>query len=747
MSSPEDGTLVQSPPLSATKTPLDVTKLKEAGKDVISNISTSSLPDTTTPASILTSRTSILPERTARSLSPSGRALLSTRYLERSSTASSLINQVDGADDTRTLTIRGFSPTVGVFASPDTDDLARRKGFKHGFAELIRPFGETVSGKVVVRDSVGASRAWDDFGVKFVDLEVIVDEAHSLRDRPPSANFGALEEDLEEHIEQSLGEHDTDHFSASSPKRDSAPASPLYQLFLRRLISGSYVSPHETFAHPVTSVIAISSQNPSAIESLRQLYEQTSRGNRVLPPWANPEYLRYYVLVHDDDRDDISKSNALFDQMKRHFGLHCHLLRLRSVRTSLDSDHIVPTMEAEWISPVEDLNILRKTDDLIEMDMVEPSLYESDANAIRAFVRELVTQSVVPHMESRIALWNDQVASKRRGISGRFMSMSKRWAGFGSSRNSSSPTSSGLGGSGGNYDALQGYYRWETAEALLRKLADYSFMLRDYKLAASTYEMLRSDFNNDKAWKHLAGANEMCVISNLLNPMSTAAKMKVESLDQMLETAIYSYLTRCSDPQHALRSMALAVELLRIRSKAGAEASAKWAIKILELGLVGSVGHVLVSERIAACFMAYQGSGLTGWGARKRKTAFWYVMAAEEWLKLGQIASASASLEQADWLYRNASSKSDSSLPYPEMQAFLEQLQLAVKMKTNTDGVNHEENDLTLQPPQTEEVSEKLDIRHHRRSLIAPVNNAFDMGPLSPTRLPRDEIPRDDDFE
>ena len=234
--------------------------------------------------------------------------------------------------------------------------------------------------------------------------------------------------------------------------------------------------------------------------------------------------------------------------------------------------------------------------------------------------------------------------------------------------------------------------------------------------------------------------------------MSTAAKVKVENLDQMLETATYSYLTRCSDPHNTLRCIALAVELLRIRSRAGAESSAKWAIRILELGLVGAIGHVLISERIAACFVAHLGSGLGGWGTRKRKAAFWYVMAADEWLKIGQIASAASSLDQADWLYRNASSKSDSTLPFPEMQAFLEQLQLAVKMKANgpdglDDGEGADEPTSLQPPPPVEEVSEKLDTRQHRRSLIAPVNNTYDMGPISPTRLPRDDLPRDDDFE
>lgn len=113
-------------------------------------------------------------------------------------------------------------------------------------------------------------------------------------------------------------------------------------------------------------------------------------------------------------------------------------------------------------------------------------------------VREMVQLSVVPFMERCIATWNDQVASRRKGISGRFMSLSKRYFASSSSRNSVAASS--------NYDPVSGSYAPSTPEAQMRKLADYAFMLRDWKLAHSIYDLLRTDFNNDKAWKYHAAA-------------------------------------------------------------------------------------------------------------------------------------------------------------------------------------------------------------------------------------------------
>lgn len=107
--------------------------------------------------------------------------------------------------------------------------------------------------------------------------------------------------------------------------------------------------------------------------------------------------------------------------------------------------------------------------------------------------------SVVPFMERCIATWNDQVASRRRGLSGRFLTMSKRYFGSGSSRSSASSSS--------NYDPVSASYPPSSPEAQMRKLADFAFMLRDWKLAHGVYDMLRTDFNNDKAWKYHAAAH------------------------------------------------------------------------------------------------------------------------------------------------------------------------------------------------------------------------------------------------
>lgn len=387
------------------------------------------------------------------------------------------------------------------------------------------------------------------------------------------------------------------------------------------------------------------------------------------------------------------------------------------------------------------------TEPLVDLDTDGvPYLFDSDIMSIKTFVRELVAQSVIPFMENRVSVWNDQVASRRRGFSGRFMSLSRRWAGFGTGSRSSF-VGSGSGGVSGNYDATRGFYVPDAPEAILRKLADYAFMLRDWKFSATIYELLLSDYSNDKAWRYHAGAHEMWAASMLLNTHKTSAKTKLENFDQHFETACYSYLTRCSDATNALRCLTLAVELLKSRGGSATESAARWAMRVVDLGLVGPVGQTLFSERISACYASRVGSGVLRMGSRRRKAGMWSVFAADLWLKLGKPALASASLEEAEKLYADVLD-SDGVFPMPEMRAFIDNLRHAIKVEyLGVRGLDNRDDAANTDPLETEETSEKLDKRNHRRSLMG-LPSSTDAGSLNPAPVTRDnENPPHDDFE
>lgn len=588
-----------------------------------------------------------------------------------------------------------FAPRVAVYTSADTEDFIRLKGFHEGLRGLLRPFGERIQGKVVIRDSIGASKGWEDFGIRFTDpttLQFIetrddskgangLQQSHNMRkasyDFDPAAAIDKVighhlgsEGELLEGITNSIN---PDHKSPNM----SLTKHTMYTFYLRKLLSSTPILPYETFAHPVACIIAISSRNPAPIDTLRQLYASTGHSSNGIPAWISTEYLRYYVLMHDEENDDITKSTALFDLMKRHFGLHCHLLSLRSSQCVPTDDDSILVPSCEWLSADEELAQIRRKDHLDDVENHEIYIHESDATAIKSFLREMVTQSIVPFMEGRITTWNDQVASRRRGISGRFMSLSKRFAGFGSTKGTGSGPSHTSSQAGSNFDALQGYYSPATSEALMRQLADYAFMLRDWKLAYTTYEFLRADFGTDKAWMYHAAANEMSAISFLMIPQNLNSRTRSETVDQILETTSYSYLTRCSRPFGAVRCLTLAIELLKSRGFAATEDAANWGTKLLDLGILTPIAQAFITERVADCYSSISGAGILKVGTRKRQTALWNTLASKTWLECGRKFQARRRLQLASISYRGYEHQGI-SLPFPSMQGFWERLEQTV---------------------------------------------------------------------
>ena len=599
---------------------------------------------------------------------------------------------------------------MSVLASQDTEELVRHKGIHGGLLELLRPFGEHVPGKVTIRDSSGASRSWEDFAVRFVGVKDGLESprapnrnstdsaggrngqrASMLEYKPARLRSGGdvpqVEELVERHLtfaEEQSGPVEADYINHKDVEAtDPNATSPFYLLYLRRLLSGLPLVPSETVSHPVASIIAISSRSPAPIEELRTLFTSSNTGEHRLPQWVHNEFLRYYVLIHDEDYDDIQKSMQLYEQMKRHFGLHCHLLRLRSTQCVPSDDDALKLQQCEWTAAAEELAEITRRETSEDDEDTTPCIFESDATALRAFVREMVTQSIIPSMERASATWNDQVASRRRGISGRFMSLSKRFTTFGSSNRNSSVPSFGTGG-GSNYDSLQGFYRPDAPEAVMRKLADYSMMLRDYKLAQSTYEILCQDFKNDKAWRHYAAANEMAAISSLIVTSNLTTRLRLEAVDGYLEMAFYSYITRVGSPYYALRTLVMGLELLKLRGGVALDDAARWAQKLIDDRLIGPIGHVLLMERIAACYSERKAPVNIPGAERKRKAAFWNTLACDAWLRLEKGSRAERCINEATRLYASLESKPEN---FASMQAFLNSLQEAVKL--NRAGPQH----------------------------------------------------------
>lgn len=178
-----------------------------------------------------------------------------------------------------------------------------------------------------------------------------------------------------------------------------------------------------------------------------------------------------------------------------------------------------------------------------------------DVASLKAFLREMTVQSLLPFMERCVTNWNELVRlpmtsvvtrrswslchdavpiqpaghhwpSLRRGpqvlrviSSCESQPDHERCSGLQHRRRLvSSPTAPSQA-----VADERNSYPHATSEAISRKLGDFAFMLRDYRFAATVYDSIRKDYASDKAPKYQAGAN-VSSGGRLKSPQSTVAE-------------------------------------------------------------------------------------------------------------------------------------------------------------------------------------------------------------------------------
>ena len=119
-----------------------------------------------------------------------------------------------------------------------------------------------------------------------------------------------------------------------------------------------------------------------------------------------------------------------------------------------------------------------------------------------------------------------------------------------------------------------------------------------------------------------------------------------ETLDPLLDSAIYSYTARCSAPYFSLRTTLISIELLSLRSGSAPDDAVKWASKALGAGTLGDIGSCLLVERIASCYKVMH-------PRRRRKMALWSMLACENWTGVGCRVYAVRCLRDAWTVYKD----------------------------------------------------------------------------------------------
>ncbi|KAJ3044711.1 Trafficking protein particle complex 8 [Rhizophlyctis rosea] len=239
-------------------------------------------------------------------------------------------------------------------------------------------------------------------------------------------------------------------------------------------------------------------------------------------------------------------------------------------------------------------------------------LNNDDMNSFEGFIREFVTQRVLKSMERNIQVWNEETASNRKGVAarlGRVMNM------FSAKQRTSTPSPTPT------FDrAGVAIFPYNGPEFTMRRLADYSFMLRDYKFAYSTYDIVRKDFQaSDKYIKFLAGVQEMLGLCTLLT-----TDIGRNSVNGYHEAAVGGYM-EAKASNFAARTAVLYYEMLAEREQYRDAPQ----LLIRMTGEDSDLRSAIFLEQAALCFLRFR-------PAMVRKYAFHLILAGHRYSKCNQ---------------------------------------------------------------------------------------------------------------
>lgn len=387
-------------------------------------------------------------------------------------------------------------------------EAAQKMGWKNGL-RLADIFNGLVSAAVsgnsdqIPFRSVAKSLflSWRDLNVRFREPDELesnkVDLPGSCRLQPSDGNLESdlclLEDQVENLLQddqevRKLEDVTKDAFQLTSPL-----SIPWMLRYRQSLDQATDDLEHDLISCPPLILYVCTTME--AVNPLETLKSLQSVHNLPFPfqdgRWDPYNCIRQEVLVLHDNVDGPPSVDelALRSSLQRAFGAGAALLRLNSV----------PRATAEQLAREE------TTDTWQGGGNLGNCLSMADRATIRNYLVTLLTASLLPALERRIADLNAIVSDRKKGVKNVLKSF---WR-----TGKDEPAASSAEGSKQVYDeANQVEYRSDTIESQTRLLADTLFLIQDYEAAFSTYKLVRDDFKQDKAHAHYASVQEMMAL-------------------------------------------------------------------------------------------------------------------------------------------------------------------------------------------------------------------------------------------
>lgn len=349
----------------------------------------------------------------------------------------------------------------------------------------------------------------------------------------------------------------------------------LYLEFFTKIITSNKIVPFETFNHPISQIFVID-YHTDTMEDLRKFIVEFRNFN--FPRYFQLDDLLIHCFILYDpsliNSDEILEFQNL---VRKNLSVSSSTLPISRVKqVTEDADTIDELLTIDENSTIEeDLQriSLKQGHDMMK---VPPGIDQ----VVKKKIYEFINKNLIPHMERKIRIWDDLVLSPKKSITGRFFSVSKIFFNSnGESSTSSSTSSSGSASSSFNHN--ENYYHKSSPEQVIRKLADWSLILKDFKYAYSTYDLIKKDYTHDKAWLYVAATQEICVVSLLLaqtqqlyqlsTPDSstppppdrnTFRKIRHDIIEPYCDNLMYTFKSRFNLKSYGIKAIIIFIELL-----------------------------------------------------------------------------------------------------------------------------------------------------------------------------------------
>lgn len=574
--------------------------------------------------------------------------------------------------DCRVLARRHTHIPIMVIATEAANKVAWKNDLQlvdmfQGIVEDLRP-SSTQQGMAPFR-SINRSLIPTDIKVRFVEPSQMdplpYGRAHDMLDDNARLQTvdGDLAQDLvllEDRVDELLQDKRRDEGLEDATRDAYQLTSPLDIPWLIRYRHALDVStdslPHDLINCPPLALLVCTTDE---IERPELVLQELYNSPHVLPDAYkrgvyDPNGMRHEVLVLHDAVDGPPNvdDDSLRQSLQKRFGSNSAILRINSM---LPETAIALADQEEtdlWGGDGRLGNFLSLNDRVL----------------LRRYFQSLLTTSLLPALERRIADLNAIVNERKKGVRNLVKSFWRKPKDETTPATAPGSTHGPSGGDRGGGDGDGGEevkYRYDSVESQTRLLADTLFLVQDYDAALSTYRLIRDDYKSDRALSYYANVQEMIALCMYRLDPYTRGK----EIFSHLETALLSY-TRAAEedrsrmnnanasstagsssfrPAAAPHPTRLATRLCLILAAASDTLTKGREIEVADL-LAATSSH---ESSLGAAVLLEQASSFFYNAKLYRKYAFHMLMSGHMFRTAGQDHHAFRCFTSALYVYRN----------------------------------------------------------------------------------------------